>query len=450
MKIVIVGAGEVGRYLSQLLSERDDDVTLIETSEETALSLEEEQDVRVVEGNGASAKVLKSAGAGSCDFFLAMTSHDQINIVACAIASKLGAKFTAARIHDQVYADNSVLNYQDYFNIDYLLNPEALCAVEFAKAIRNPERVAVEDFARGEIEVQRVEVAVESKLLGKPLRDIKFPDEMRVGYVQRGGKMFIATADTKMCEGDIVTVLGSSRNLFEKSRIFTGEKSLPKTSVVIYGATDIAISLARLLSHPRFQVRIIEPDLNLCKSIAENFPKITVINGTATSLKLLEEEDIGDADYFVACTRDDEENIMTGLQAKKLGVKHIHLTINKPDYEAVLSNMSEIMGLDLVLSPRRVTASEIFRYLSKEKYAKVGKLDDENVELIEVRVSENSKCAGKRIFEANLPHGCIIAALMHKNTSKVPSANDVISAGDRLIAISSKENVKKLVSLLVG
>ena len=450
MKIIIVGAGEVGRYLSQILSERDDDVTLIEASEEVAAGLDEEQDARVIVGNGASAAVLESAGVKSCDFFLAMTSHDQLNIVACSLANRLGAKYTAARIHDQVYSDISVVNYQEHFNIDYLLNPEALCAVEFAKAIRNPERVAVEDFARGEIEVQRVEVAAESKILNKPFRNIKFPQGVRLGYVQRGGKMFIATAETELKEGDIVTVLGSSQNLFEQSRIFTGEKSLAKKSIVIYGATDIAISLVRLLSHPRFQIRIIEPDMNLCRALAEKFPRATIINGSATSLKLLEEVDVGKCDYFVACTRDDEENIMTGLQAKKLGAGHIHLAINKPDYEPVLNNLSELMGLDLVLSPRRATASEILRYVSKDKFAKVGKLDDENVELIEVRVSEKSACAGKKISEANLPHGCIIAALMHKNTSKVPSAGDEINAGDRLIVILSKENVKKVVSLVVG
>ena len=166
MKIVIVGAGEVGRYLSQLLSERGDDVTVIENTDSVAEEMNEQQDVRVILGNGASAKFLEMADVKNCDFFLAMTAYDQLNIVACSIASKLGARNTIARIHDQVYADNSIVNYQDHFNIGFLLNPEALCAAEFAKLIRNPERVAVEDFARGEIEVQRVSVSGASKVLG--------------------------------------------------------------------------------------------------------------------------------------------------------------------------------------------------------------------------------------------------------------------------------------------
>lgn len=450
MKIVIVGAGEVGRYLSQILSERGDDVTVIESSEAIANEMDEEQDVRVIVGNGASAKFLEKAGVQDAGFFLAMTAHDQLNIVACSLASKMGAKYTVARIHDQVYSDNSIINYQEHFNIDFLLNPEALCAVEFAKMIRNPERVAVEDFARGEIEVQRVELDAGAKILGRPLRDIKFPKNMRVGYVQRGGKMIVAGADTSFMLGDVLTVMGSPEALFESRQLFSARRAENDVVVVIYGATEISISLVRLLSNPRFRVRVIEPSLALCRRMAERFPHITVINGSATSLKLLEEEEVGGADYFVACTRDDEENIMTCLQAKKLGVRHVQLTINKPDYEAVLGNMVDVMGLDLVVSPRRTTAVEIMRYISADRFVKVGKLDNEDVEIIEVRVSPSSPCAGKALREARLPQGCIIAAHMHRNITKVPGADDVINAGDRLIIILSRERTGEVAGMLGG
>ena len=447
MKIVIVGAGEVGRYLSQLLSERGDDVTVIESSDDIAGELDEELDVRVIIGNGASAKYLMKADAAEADFFLAMTAHDQLNIVACSIAAKLGAKYTIARIHDQVYTDNSAVNYQEHFGIDFLLNPEALCAVEFAKMMRNPERVAVEDFARGEIEVQKVEVSGNSKAVGKTLREIRIPPGMRVGYVQRGGRMRLATADTKIEGGDVVTILGSPEVLFEKRALFTASRSDGDVSVVIYGATEIAVSLVRLLKNPRFHIRIIEPSIHHAKRMAEMFPNVTVINGSATSLRLLEEENIGSADYFVACTRDDEENIMTCLQAKKLGVGHVQLTINKPDYEAVIDNMVEVMGLDLVVSPRKTTADEIMRYVSSDSFVKIGTLDEEEVDLIELRVSSFSPVIGKTVRDISLPAGCIIAALMHKASAKVPGPDDMITAGDRLILILAKSKIDEIVKL---
>ena len=144
MKIIVVGAGDVGHYLCQVLSEDGHAVTLIEADGERADEAEENLDVRVIRGNGASAKFLSTAGIADCDFLLAMTAFDQLNIVACAIGKKLGAKTTIARVHDQVYADNSLVNYQKQFGIDILINPEALTAVELAKHVRNPERMAVE------------------------------------------------------------------------------------------------------------------------------------------------------------------------------------------------------------------------------------------------------------------------------------------------------------------
>ncbi|MGF1451057.1 MAG: NAD-binding protein, partial [Opitutales bacterium] len=187
MKIVVVGAGEVGRHLCLTLSEERHDVTVIETAERIAEELEESQNVKVVEGNGSSAQVLKEAGAPTCDFFLAMTSEDSVNILSSSLAKAMGAKTTIARVHDRTYADNSLLNYQLHFGIDFLINPEALAAVALAKAIRNPGRVAVENFARGEVEVQQVELSERSRLSGKKLRDIHLPSGVRVGVITREG-----------------------------------------------------------------------------------------------------------------------------------------------------------------------------------------------------------------------------------------------------------------------
>lgn len=447
MKIVIVGAGEIGRYLSQILSERGGDVTVIESNEQIAAQLDEELDVRVITGNGASAKYLSRAGVADCDYFLALTSQDQLNIMACSLARKLGARFTIARIHDQVYADNTIVNYQEYFGIDLLLNPEALAAVEFAKMMRNPERVAVEDFARGEIEMKKVEVSPEGRAVGRTLEDIRLPSGLRVAYVQRGGKMMLARADTKIETGDTVTVLGSPEAIFDNRRLFAGPSREGDIVVAISGATEIAASLLRRLTDSRFKLRVIEPNLNHARRMAEDFPKVTVINGSATSLRLLEEEHIGQADYFVACTRDDEENIMTCLQAKKLGVRHVMLAINKPDYEAVLGSMVDVMGLDMVVSARRTTASEVLRYVSDESYSKLGSLDDEHVDLIEVRVSPSSPAAGKPLAEIGLCPGCIVGALMHRNSAKVPGPLDVINADDRLVVVTPKDRRDEIAKL---
>ncbi len=448
MKIIVVGAGEVGRHLCHILSEDGHDVTVIENSVSTADDVDESYNVRVLEGNGSSASVLKKSGMDRCDYFLAMTSDDRTNLVSGSIAKALGAKVTIARIHDQTYADNSIVNYQLHFGIDFLLNPEALSAVELAKAMRNPGRVAVENFARGEIEVQQVKVSPKSKLIGRTLMDIRLEKGVRIGFIQREGKFYVPSADTALQADDLATLVGPPEILFEVKNRFEPEKRQDIIRVVLFGGTETAIGLVRLLKNPRFKIRIIENDPKTCRKLAERFPEVTVIHGTATSLKLMEEEQIGSADYFVGCTKDDEDNIMTCLQAKKLGAQHVQLVINKPDYEDVLDNLKETLGLEMVVSPRRATVDEILRYLSKDPFVELATLPQNSGKILEIRVSPNSPIINREIRDIRFPAGAVIVALLHKFQAKVPGADDKILAGDRVVVISHEDKVGELVKLL--
>ncbi len=447
MKIIIVGAGDVGHYLCQILSEDGHSVTLIESSDVTADEVEENLDVRVIRGNGASAKCISMAGADSCDFFMAMTAHDQLNIVACSIAHKLGAKTTIARVHDQTYSDNSIVNYQKYFDINVLINPEALTAIDLAKHIRNPERVAIEDFARGQIELQELIVTENAKVLGKPLKELALGAGIKICYLERRESLLVPTANTVLQAGDKITIIGTPEILLAKRPLFSTENNSSSVRIVLYGATETAVSIIRRLSNYRFKLRVIEPNLRKCKEVAENFPNVTVINGSATSLRLLEEEQIGSADYFIACTKDDEENVMTCLQAKKLGVKHVELVINKPDYEQVLQNISGFLNIEAASSPRRVTASEIQKLVTDKNFIVIGALRGSPIEFIELEVAENCPAQGKQIYELNLPPACIIAAIVGDDGAKVPGAKDVINVGERLVIILERTNVREVAAL---
>ena len=448
MKIIVAGAGDVGHYLCQVLSEDGHAVTLIESEDSTADEVEERLDVRVVRGNGASALCLSKAGVGSCDFFMAMTAHDQLNIVACSLAASLGAGTTVARVHDQVYADSSTVNYQKHFNIGVLINPEALTAVELAKHVRNPERMAFEDFARGAIELQEMEISPDAKAAGVALKDLSLDPGIRIGYVERGGELIVPRADTVLRAGDKATVIGTPETLLKCRKIFSSI-SPNSRRIVIYGATETAVSVIRRLSDRRFKIRVIEPDMGKCRDLAEAFPNVTVINGSATSLRLLEEEQIGDADYFMACTKDDEENVMTCLQAKKLGVAHVELVINKPDYEQVLQNISGFLNFESIVSPRRVTVSEIKKLVTDKDYSVIGSLRGGSIEFVELKVGANSPAAGRPLRDLRLPPACIIAAIVNGTGSKVPGASDSVSAGDRLIVILEKRMAPEVVEMFV-
>ncbi len=450
MKIVIVGAGDVGKYLCKVLSEDGHSITLIEKDDDTISDVEENMDVRVIKGNGASAKFLSMAQVQTCDYLIAMTQHDQLNIVSCSIGSKLGARKTIARVHDFVYTDAENFNYQRHFDLDILINPEALTAVELAKHIRNPERSAVEDFARGQVELQEIVVSGNAKVANKMLKELSLPAGLKIGYVESNGVLEVPTASTILRANDKVTLIGSPESLLKNAYLFSDAISNQNVRIVLYGATETAVAIIRRLSHSRFKIRVIEPNLKKCKDIAEAFPNVTVINGSATTLKLLEEEQIGSVDFFVACTKDDEENVMTCLQAKKLGAKNVELVINKPDYEQVIQNISGFLDIIAAASPRKTSVAEIRKYITDKPYLVVGSLKNGEIEFIELRVEENSWAEGKKLYELNLPPATIIAAVVdEKNNAKVPGANDIVNAHDRLIIILEKKNIKQVVDMFL-
>lgn len=449
MKIIIVGAGEVGRNLCTTLSGDGHDVTLVEQSGSRCETLDEEENARIVTGNGSSARQLAELNVGACEAFLAMTSDDRTNIISCSLAKGLGAKNTIARIHDETYNDTSVLNYQLHFGIDLFVNPEAICAVEIAKEIRSEGRVAVENFARGQIEVQQQQVAEGARITGRKLRDLKLDPGVRIGYLQRGGKIEVAHADTILEPGDLVTLFGHPEALFTLREKFDPKNKINLARVVLFGGSETAINLIHLLSNPRFKIRVIEKDPDACRALAERFPGITVINGDATSLRLLEEEQIGSADYFVACTKDDEENILTCIQASKLGARHVQLVINKGDYDDLLGMLKTTLAIEVVVSPRQATAEFMVRNLATKAVNLLAELPGDGGRILEVRIGHASPCVGRTVQEIELPRESILVALLHKYKAKVPAANDTILAGDRVVVIVSEKEEKNLLKRLV-
>ncbi|MEM9159614.1 MAG: Trk system potassium transporter TrkA, partial [Verrucomicrobiota bacterium] len=359
------------------------------------------------------------------------------------------ARTTFARIHDVTFRDNSVINHQSHFGIDHLINPEALAAVELAKRIRNPGRVAVEDFGRGQIEVKKVIVQKGATIIGKPLHEQKLPGNIRVGLIFREGKTIVAKANSVLHAGDEVTLFGHPDSIFESQALFDPtSKGSQKISVTLLTGSEISISLIRLLNNPRFKLRIIERDLATCKKLSVTHPQVTIIHGEGTSLRVLEEEEVGESDFFVACSKDDEDNIMTCLQAHKLGARRTLLAINRADYLEILDKLKDSLGVDLAVSPRIAATNEILRYIGKKPYMEVGDQGDETTTLIEARVGPNSTVIGKSLREIPLPDECVIVGLEHNYRPKMPTGDDVLHAGDSLIAVIGKEQMKSFLKLI--
>lgn len=450
MKVVIVGAGEVGSHLSQVLSDKGHDVTVVETDPERANRIDEQHNVRVIVGSGSSAAILKKAIADGCDQFIAMTSRDETNLIACSLARVLGARTVISRIHDQTFTDTSHVNYPLHFGIDMMLNPEGLCAAELAKSIRNPARIAVENFARGQIEAQRIKIDEKARFRGKALRELRLHPEVKFGYFRRGDQQDVPTADTVLEAGDEVTVFGPPNELFTLRSKLDPASITSEIKVVIFGGSETAVALIRLLSNPRFKLRVIEQDEAKCRRLADRFPAVTFINGDGTSLRLLEEEQIGNADYFVASTSDDESNVMTSIQAAKLGTRHVQTVINKSDYEDILMNLRSALDIETIVSPRIVTANEVLRYLSEDPFVELFSFPGQKARIVEIQIKPDSPSQGKTLREIALPKHAVAVALLHKFEVKVPGADDAILPGDRVVVITREENLKDLVKLLHG
>lgn len=450
MNIIIVGAGEIGLHLAKSLSDQLHDICVIEKSESLAAELDEQLDAQIVRSSGASVASLAEARVDQCDVFLALTSDDNTNLVAASMAKSLGAKKTIARVHYSVQREEWLFDYKAHFGVDYLFSPERLAAVELAKFVRNPEKSFVEDIARGRIELQQTFVSPNGEAAEKTLAEIKLPARVRVAFIQRYGESIIPSADEVLQVGDLVTIFGEPSQLHHALPVFQPTADVPsELNIVIYGGGEYGFALAQSLEGQKFRVRMIEPNARVCRELSEVLQNTVVLNGDATSLQLLREEQVGDADFFIAASREDEDNVMTCLQAKSLGTRYCLALVQRGDYADIISHNSKRLGILGAVSPRVATSRDLLRFVTSDKYHIVMNLFG-GVVVIEAVTTEDSKTLGKKVSELKMPKGSGLVAIVHKDQAFVPAADDVISEGDTVYAIVSPEARKATVKLLTG
>ncbi len=440
MNIIIVGAGEVGEYLAERLSEKySHDIYLIERDEARVSELSEKLDVRVMTGDGTSVTDLEEANVSDCDVLFSVTSDQNTNLVSASLGKKLGADHSIARVHSTLQKQEWLFNYKEHFNIDYLFSSERLVAIELAKFVRSPDAHFVEELARGQIELQQIVTSENSSAIGQSLRDLDLPRRLLVGMVKRDGQVSIPRGDFIIQQNDEVTLLGGPNRLRKARRIFMKNGAPQKKSAVIFGANEYGMDLAQMLDAEGVELRIFETQQSLCARMVSALPDTPIINSDATDLDVLSEERIGEVDFFIAVTRDDEDNVMACLQAQSLGTPgsgkpHCLAMIQRGDYARIIRNFRDKLGLRGTISPREATIRDLMRFITSEEYHVVKKMDG-GIELIELPVRAGSKLDGKRFAEAEIPRGSIIAAQVRGAQGTVPAADDVIEAGDTLYAI---------------
>jgi len=447
MNIIIVGAGEIGRHLASCLAKEAHRISLIEADKTLAEELEAILDAKVIHGDGTSVTDLADADVGECDLFLAMSSSNTVNMMSASMAKSMGVSKVISRVHPSLQREEWLFDFRGHFGLDHIFSSERLAAIELAKFVRNPDSLVIEELARGRIELQQVLVGASSSAIRKSLRNLNAPEGVRVAMVSRDGNPFVPTADSVIEDGDLVTIFGEPRKLRDFSERLQGKrKSSHKLRVVIFGGNEYGFSLAQMLESIDCTVRVFERDPGICAGLADRLTNATIINGDATVVAELEEEQVGEADFFISTSVDDEDNVMSCLQAHTLGVKNCLTLIHRADYAAAISASGHHFGIRAAVSPREATRREIQRFITTDRFHILKSFN--GIDLVELRVGKGSIAAGHMVKEIQWPPGVVLVGKLRGLHAGVPGPEEVLLGGDHLYAMVSKEAKKSFLKLL--
>lgn len=431
MHIIIVGGGGVGYELARNLSEKAQDVVVIEKNELKACRFQEALDVMVIVDNGANASVLEKADIKSADMLIAVTQVDEVNIIACMLAKQYDVPITVCRIRNSGYADDASVLTPKQLGVDIVINPERVAAMEISKMLHFPDASEVEYFNRGKVMMLGVVVGSEAGITEVPLKKLPLDNEsIIVGISDIDGKFIVPGGEDVIYPGNKIYLLGSSRTLKNISSLLHHEKTMI-TQVTIMGGGLISLHLARLLEESKqpFDIKLIEKSEERCEELSKELNKTLILQGDATEIAMLKEEDTHRADAVIAATGDDRSNIVVALLARQFGVKKIICEVMKPQYVPVYN----ALGLGSVINPRLLAAAQILRLTRREDVVALSILQDEKAEVFEIVLPEDAKVANKKIVDVNLPRGLIIGTIVRDNEVIIPGGDTVLLPEDHLI-----------------
>ncbi len=454
MQIVIIGNGSLGDSLIEYISREGHNITVIDENDESVNAVVNKYDVMGVCGSGASVEIQKDAGVETADVVISVAGGDELNLLCCMIAKRLGAKHTIARVRDPRY-----LNQQSFIEselgIDVIVNPEYEAAREAGRLIRFPAAMKLEKFAQGKLEVVEISIGKDHPFIGQPL--IKFKSKYNTNAlicaVKRGDNVMIPRADYVIAEGDSISIAASRAEITELF-VKIGFVVRQLHDIVIIGGDSTARYLAGQLSEGGFKVKVIEQDEAKCEDMSELFPKATVICGDPADPEVLDDEGIAAADACVVMTQSDQRNFIISMFAKTRKVKKIISKLASPTFVRLASNA----GIDSNITPGVIVASKVIRYLrgiagtSELKNAgelkSLHKLVGGRIEALEFDVAEDFDALGIPLRQVKLKKNLLIAALIRENDVIYPNGETALSAKDSVIIMTTDENLCSLNDIL--
>lgn len=436
MKVVVIGAGQVGQSIAQALQE-DHDVVVIERDKHQ-LELLSEYDVMAIEGNGASLRVLEEAGARGAHLVIACTNIDEVNIVACAGSKQLGAAFTIARVHDTEYIETWE---RGRLGVDFMVCSELLTSELMAQLIGVPAAREIHTFAEGRILMAELLIDKGSSWASRPIKELELPAASMIVSLIRGGRVIIPGGEDEVQDGDLMVSIGTPEAVAQLNRRASGQA--PPQNIVIIGGGRIGYRLALTLERQGLRPKIIEADPQRSRWLAEHLTRSQVFQSSGVDLEFLESERIGECEAGACVMDKDEKNLLSALLLKSLGVKKVIAGVANTHYIKVF----ERVGVDVAVSARKVIAEEIIRF-TKSRGAGISILEGERAEVLETTVSPKSPLIGVPLKQAPLPKGAIVGGVVRRKQVIIPRGDDALLAGDRVIIFSTKEVAPEIERML--
>jgi len=444
VKIVILGAGQVGSTVANALVHEDNDITIVDRDQQRLRDLQDQMDIRCVLGHASYPKVLERAGIEDADLMIALTNSDETNMVACQIAYTLyNVPTRVARIRAPEYTEHSELFHREHFPIDVLISPELLLTEYISRLIEYPGALQVMDFAGGRAQLVATKAEAGGLLVGQKLHTLKqhlpAKSDARVAAIYRDGQLILPDGNTIIEENDLVFFLAAKRHIRTVMKELRPQDR-PIRRVILAGGGNIGKNLARRLERDH-HVKIIERDPVRAEAIAEELSKTIVLVGDCADENLLREEGIDNTDVYCVLTNDDEVNILSSLLAKRMGAKKVIAIINRPAYV----DLMEAGVIDIAVSPQLVTIGSLLTHIRRGNMVRVHSLRSgaaEAIEAVALGDRRNSKVVGRSVEELDLPSGTTISAIVRKDDVIIAHHDTVIEEHDHvLLFVSDKKQI---------
>ena len=430
MRVVIVGAGKLGYTIAELLSSEQMEVVVIDRDENQLTAVKNNLDVLTIVANGASPITMDDPDVNGADIFIAVTAIDEVNMVACILAKKHGIKHTIARIRDMQFLSEAKDYLKKNFDIDLMLNPEMIAAHEIYRILMTPAALDVDEFAGGKIRLFEVKIRKDSKYIDIPFKKLQLPQGVLAGLIFRDHEMIIPHGDDYLQVDDNAYFIGFPTEIQKFSANFVQRNSRKLERVMIIGAGRITRTLSVMLINAGVNVKVIEKDRERCEDIAQLLSGDSIaIYGDGTNVDLLAQEGVASADVIVCLTEDDKLNLMMALLAKHMGAKKTVVRVYRTEYAELI----EQVGVDVVISARLLSASEVLAFARRGGVVSVSILEGARAEAVEVIVQSGAKVAGKKLMDVRLPKSCLVCAYVRKNKAAIPNGHTILEPGDRTI-----------------